>query len=714
MSATLNKKVKILLIILGVIGGILILFNLLLKLIPFKELKDFENQQNSTQFYSKEGELLYVMPLEEGLRREVIPLSQIPLEVQKIFIDTEDGSFYHHPGIDIFAIIRAAFQNKTEGRTVSGASTMTMQLARMVIPRKDFNVTISQKFTECINALRIEAKLSKKRILELYLNNVPFGFQVEGVVSAAKYFYGKDISLLSPEEVEKLAYVPRRPSLYGPKIKQASFKYPDLCPHYVRFFIEQWKVENPETKIPDRVELSINILLNSLIQSELQNQVAIYKNDARLNNGAAVVIENKTGNIIGWIGNVDFEDLENGQVDGVKSLHQAGSSMKPFLYALALEKGFSPDTILADIPMDFGGEQVYVPMNFNNRYNGPVRFRVCLASSLNIPAVNLLYQLGIDQYMSKLYECGFDSLRNTRSSTGLSLALGSNEVTLYELVKAFSVFANDGLVNGNRVYSEDTARLICSILSDRKAQSLGFGNAKVFQTSYPCLFKTGTANQFQDIVALASTNQYTIGVWMGNLNGDTVLRKTGSSIPAEICRNAMDFLMKDQKIEKFPEPKNFTKKKICILSGMAPGKDCTAVGEEYIHNRLLDQQQVCNWHYSENGFSKIKYPSEYQHWASSHNMAGRGYDNFSRQKLSFLYPTDGATFIYDNSLPKDVQILNIMAFGGLIEKAKLKIDGKEIPKDSHRMLWKNPLEKGRHVIEISDGIDKEQRIYFVR
>ncbi|MBQ5876455.1 MAG: penicillin-binding protein 1C, partial [Treponema sp.] len=484
--------------------------------------------------------------------------------------------------------------------------------------------------------------------------------------------------------------------------------------------------------IPNKVNLKIDLPLTQLIEKELQQQLEIFS-DSRIQNGAALVIENKTGNIISWVGNSNFENPNSGHVDGVTAKHQSGSSTKPFLYALALQKGINPTTIFADIPKDFGGANVYVPLNFDNRYNGPQRMRVALASSLNIPAVELLYNLGIDSYMEFLLDCGFDSLQGTREKTGLSLALGSNEITLLELVRAFSIFPNDGVLkeiqinqqtkkSNKQVIKTDTARIICDFLSDKAAQSLGFGNAKVFNTEYPSIFKTGTANQYQDIIALAATKEYTVGVWLGNLNGETVIKKTGSSIPALIARNILDYLTLPQLEQldkkeslKFHQPEQYTKTQICTLSGCKPNQNCPSVSLEYVKNQHLKEfvNNECSWHIIKNGRLSINYPSEYQHWVSGQNMTG-----FSTNQLytpiDFSYPTDGATFVFDKSIPKHVQVIRIQAYGGKINQAELFYDGKSQGLATNRFVWQIPLEEGFHSLEIICADETKKIDYLVQ
>ncbi len=680
-----------------------------LRLIPCRKLLSFENKQNSSRFYDTNGILMYIMPLEEGLRREFYPIEEIPDYLSNAFINAEDKNFYHHHGINFSSIARAVIQNRKAGHVISGASTITMQLVRIIWPRTK-KVTVATKTKEAFLALYLEIKYSKKKILELYLNNVPFGQQIEGIGSACRSFFGREPDKISPEQAAELAKIIRRPA--DSSIKK-SYAYPSVCMHFVNYIISSYKKQNKI--IPPTLNLSIDSALTIFSQERIQQKLEEFR-DARIHNGSVFAINNKTGQIIVWAGNASFDDdIHSGQIDGVLVKNQPGSSMKPFLYALALENGFSPNDVLPDIQQDFGGEGVYVPLNFNNRYNGPVRFRVALASSLNIPAVYLLYKVGIKKYMEQLNRLGYESLKGTEDTTGLSLALGSSEVTLYEMVRAFSVFTNDGeLINitwekdcpqkqkMRKVYNSDTARIMCDILTDESARVLGFGHASVFNTPYPAIFKTGTSNQFQNIIALGATTAYTVGVWMGNFEGETVIGQTGSSIPASIVRSLLDELTRRNPsgTSEFKNPRFYSKTKICGLSGMAPDNDCPSVVEEFVKNGTI--LPVCNWHNNINGRVKITYPSEYQHWADSKNFLGSSSDGSMLRgaSLAITYPRNNAHFIYNPSLPMSVQQLTVTAVGGNGTSAELFLDNKSAGLVKNVFSWKIPLTPGEHELYV--------------
>ena len=753
-----NSLLKKFFLILGLIFTLFSVFFLTLRFSPYSALSDFKNRRISTRIFDSQGKLIQIVPCENGIRREFLPLEKIPAFVQSIFIEAEDKKFYSHHGIDFAAILRATFQNASEGRTVSGASTITMQLARIINPHRSRNIFV--KVIESFDALRLEARFSKKEILELYLNSVPFGFNTEGVASATRTFFGRELEQISEEQAACLAVIPRRPTLYNPlsepencaraaselyssvKGKEnalyiedfeqicrnaRSFSYPFEAPHFVRY-LSNLK-DSPIGK-KSEVWTSLFLDLQQAAEDMLSRAVFEYSSN-RLSNGAILVLDTQTGAILAWVGSSNFFDDEHkGQVDGVLSCQQPGSSMKPFLYALALENGFLPASVLPDIPMDFGFENLYVPQNFNNRFNGPVRFRVALASSLNIPAVWLLNEIGIEKYKKRLNSLGFNSLKE--QDTGLSLALGGAEVSIFEMTQAFSVFARDGRFiplwaiddfdsdpastkdksqfpdseKSIQVFDTNTARIICDILSDKDARALGFGYNQTFQTPFPSMFKTGTANQYQNITALGATPRYTVGVWMGNFSGETVIGKTGSSIPAKIARDIL-VMLQGNKGEDFKKPAQFKKVRICSLSGKEACENCPDTVKEYVPIGEKSQEQ-CDWH-TKNGTS---YPAEYATWFHLKNRSGIVDDKGSPLKI--ISPRNGSTFYYDQSIRKDQQKLVVEASGGSEETARFFVNGRFFCESRRPFIAQVPIERGEEKISVQCGEESSEIVILVK
>ena len=718
----------------------LFLFPVVFRLLPFPELSKFMAQEYSCRIYDRRGELVQVTALSGGGRREFTPIKQIPKELQKAFINQEDKRFYFHHGVDWLAILRAITQNRRADKIVRGGSTITMQIAKSINPDKSH--TIKRKLKDVFYSYRIEAKLSKQKILELYLNSIYFGSNSYGITSAARTYFGSDLKNLSSGQIEILSYIPRNPTYYNPVEHKKRFqdiseqaghaaanaryyKYPYNLPHFVNYITSEYQKNNQP--LPYELYTTIDLEISELAENFLREALE-QAQGSRITNGSLLLLNNSDGSVITWLGNGDFFDNENsGQIDGVLVTNQPGSSMKPFLYALGIENNIlEPSTVLADVPSQFGNDKLYIPENFNNRFNGPVRMRIALASSLNVPAVDTLNKIGVPAYLEKLYQLGFDSLKKNDSGikADLGLALGAGEVSLYELVPAFSVFVRDGVYlplqytktnspkESKQIYSSDTARLLCSILSDKTARSLGFGYTQTFQTDYPSIFKTGTSNQYQDIVALGATKNFTIGVWMGNFSGNTVMGKTGSSLPAWVAKNVLDKLEggRDPAELSFPEPEHWHKERICSVSGMKAGENCRSVVSEYIKDDT--QLSTCNWHTLIDNEVQVIYPPEYQQWFRMRKVSGLV--EYSQSKLSFITPKDNALFFY-SSLNEQTQAIPFEVIGGSEPTLDVYYDEKKAFQNLERpFIFSLPVERGNHTCRIICGTESNEISFTVK
>ena len=728
------------------LAAIIILFlivglYLFLRFSPYPAFEIFKQQNYSTSIYDCNGQLVQVLPVDDGLRREWTPLKKIPSEVKKIFINAEDKRFYFHWGVDYGAIAKAALQNAKAKRIVRGGSTITMQLVKIISPSAGSR-TFSKKLSDIFNAYRLEARLTKNQILELYLNSVPFGMNCAGVTSAARSFYGTELSKLSTDQVKCLSVIPRRPVAYNPiqnpkacadcagvPLEAAAsaylYEYPFYMPHYVNYLKKQAIDKNG--KLPHTLKLKANLQLQHYAEKYLRTALE-QSYSSRISNGAVLVIDNSDCSVLAWIGNGNWYDSQNGgQLDGVLINNQPGSSMKPFLYALGIETTdtdgtpeYYPSKIMADIPTEFGSSKLYIPANFNNRFNGPVRLRVALASSLNIPAVSLLNDIGVNQYLDFLYDLGFDSLRENGKQADLGLSLGAGEVNLAELVPAFSMFVRDGKYlpleysgkSEKQIISSDTARIICSILSDKDSRALGFGYTQTFQTDYPSIFKTGTANQYQNIVALGATKRYTVGVWMGNFSGETVVGKTGSSLPAWVAKNVLDNLEKNTPARDntgFEEPEHWKKIRICSLSGMPASQDCPATVYDYVKDGMKLKQ--CQWHQRKGDEILIRYPPEYQTWILDNKISAQ--INYNSAPLKILTPQDNAIFYYSN-LNSDFQAIPVQVSGGYENTLYVIYDETEYAALSRPFTFSLPVEKGQHTVHFTCGSETAAITYQVK
>ncbi|MBU8913451.1 MAG: penicillin-binding protein 1C [Spirochaetales bacterium] len=713
----------------------------ILAVTPDPALDRFQSRPYSLTITDRNAVPLRTLPLADGLWREYAALGALPSLLVTIFREAEDERFYAHPGVDPLSLVRALVQNARAGQIVSGGSTITMQLARLIKPHSG---GFGGKVSEALYAVRLEAKLSKRKILELWLNSIPFGSQSEGVASAAQRIFDVDVTELSAEQILLLAVIPRRPARYDPRgnpglaadaalqlasrigvevgtsaVSAAAAKAaapgpaatvagpgsPLEAPHFVRYVASQFSDERLARGTPVRTTLDLDI--QRALEAAIRARIAT-ADRYRIGNGAGIVIDNQTGEILAYVGSADFSDDErSGQIDGVRIARQPGSTLKPFLYALALETGFSAATILPDIPTEFGSQEIYVPENFNRRFNGPVRLRTALASSLNVPAVYTIERLGVANFANYLLELGFTSLEDQMNSVGTGLALGNAEVTLAELARAFTIFVRDGslpelrwdlqvdsdAVGARRVMSESTAGIIRSILSDQLARVPGFGTRSVLDTSFEAMFKTGTSSQFNNIWALGSTSRMTIAIWMGNFGGETVIGAPGSSLPAAAAIEVLGLFADPG--SKLPDPHGVQEIDICATSGLQATEHCPAVLPEIF--AIGEEPEWCSWH---TGLSApVRYPPEYQSWAIERDHfieAGSSAPSSptgSPTSLRIVRPADGAVFYVDPTIASESQAVRVEVVSGS-GPIQLYVDEAFLAEGESPLLVMLPLRSG--------------------
>ncbi len=726
----------------AILPGIIILLSVL-SARPFPELDDFLGRDYSKTILDRKGELISITTLDEGLLRLYLPLEEYPRSLVDIVLGSEDRRFYIHPGVDPFALLRSGILNIRARSVVSGGSTISMQLAGMIKPR---GRSLYGKLKECTDALRLEYRLGKRRILELYLNSVPFGFQTEGYASGARRFFGRNIDELTQAEMAVLVIIPRNPSYYNPyrypeRIAQrgagltqqggnpffeeemvqalkgmSRTPLPSGAPHFTRFLFSTYGGFPGGDQV---IRTTLDGTLNDSITHRLNYYLKQYTS-SRITNGAVLLLENRTGGILAYVGSGDFYDRKAGQIDGVQVRNQPGSCLKPFLYALAMENGFRPNTILPDIPTEFGGEEVYVPLNFDNRFHGPLRLRVALASSLNVPAVYTLQRLSVRKFTGFLEDLGFRSVGEQKNSPGVGLALGNVEVSLFELVQAFSLFPGRGIpVQATPLLREShedrqrrplispySADIICDILSDPASRTLAFGAGETFRTPVPMMFKTGTSNQYQNIWALAATPAFTMGVWMGNHSGDTVVGRTGSSVPALLAKEILAELQ--VRAEPFPGPAGSKEVEICTVSGQAAGPWCESTTREFLP--VQEQVVPCTFHRFDGERDITVLPEEYRAWVE--RRQGRESSSFSPvpgNGLHIVYPVDGAVFVRDPGQDPGDQAVRIEAAGADPDgELSVVINGRLKTSVAYPFVYYFPLETGEwHITILGTGDSAE-------
>ena len=567
----------------------------------------------SVRVLSRDGELLREVRTDDGARARPLAASEYPQRVRDAVLAAEDRRFYSHPGVDVLAVGRAFVADVAHRRVVSGASTLTMQLARTVRPHRR---NLWGKITEAALALRIEMHLPKERILTEYLNRVSYGPNLRGFGAASQAYFAEPPAALSVAQTALIAGLPRGPSIYDVT------RHPDLArqrrdrvlsrmrddgmidddalrraqdeplvtvaahlvrpafgaPHFVRALLQgQLAHEQPalaETLAAAKQKPGALAEIETTLDPELQRatEAAVGRavhalEGSHVTAGAAIVVDNATGDVLAYVGSPDFFDEEAlGQNDGVTALRQPGSALKPFVYAEAMESlGYTPATLLPDvelhIPLPGGGD--YVPHDYDTRTRGPVRLREALGNSLNVPAVYTLYQLGTARVLDRYHAMGFASLGETAETYGPALALGDGEVTLVEIARAYATLARGGEarplrfvshVSGTeladfapgpltRVLSERTALVLGDILSDKGARLSAFGDQNALELDFDVAAKTGTSKGYRDNVAVGFTRAVTVAAWAGNFDGSPMRDVSGIAGAGPIFHAVMEAAM---------------------------------------------------------------------------------------------------------------------------------------------------------------------------
>lgn len=697
-------------------------------LVPYQGQPALDGLQFSPVIVDRDGVELQVLPLKGGLRRVFRPLAQLPPDLVRIVLAAEDRRFWLHPGVDPWALVRAWLQNTQAGETVSGASTVSMQLARLLVPRPR---TAVSKLIEAWEALQLEARLGKDGVLELYLNLVPFGRNAEGFPAAARVFYGHDLADLTPAALASLAVVPRSPRAYDPFDRAAAHAaararlaagfgpadlpgevppaldpgragiWPFRTPHYVR-----WLTQRPGVFGDGRAPVATAI--EPRLQGFLENLVARSVAEARsrrITNAAAYFLRPETMEVAAWVGSSDFgAEADQGQIDGVTMLRQPGSTLKPFLYALALEGGLTASTVLPDVPTDFGGAEVYTPANFNDQFNGPVRLRQALASSLNVPAVHTLQRIGVRPFTEFLIRAGFHSLEGQQGRLGLGLALGNAEVSLKELVEGYGLFLHRGTPKPGvpGLLDPRVADLVRDILTRHPDRVLAFGRAGNTRLSFEGALKTGTSNQFNNLWAVGFTPELLGGVWMGDFSGRTAIGTADSGFPAAIVARTLEAFGSGR---LFPPVRDLERHPVCSLSGLAAGPFCDHVFDEWFLPGTAPKG--CDWH----GADGVSFPQEYRSWLAKYRYRQGG---FLEGPVQILRPRDGAVFFLDPTLPAAGQQLAVEATGN--GRAEVLVDGRIVGTGRFPLrIWVS-LAPGTHRLTVrgSEEAGEESIRYEVR
>lgn len=586
-----------------------ILFIILDKLFPFQIPQSY-----SKMIKASNGEVLHAFLSDDEQWRMFTHLDEMSSDLKKIFIFKEDKLFYYHCGINPLAIGRAAYHNFINDKRTSGASTITMQVARMLEPKER---NFGNKLWEAFRALQLEWHFTKDEILQLYINKVPYGSNIQGVKAASLLYFDKSPEQLSLAEVVTLAIIPNRPSslVLGKnndkivsernkwlnKIQQANLysdetiedayiepltakrlSVPRLLPQL------SWKLVN---QYADSVEINLTIDFDTQYKvSELTRNYVLQQKKYNIHNASVLVVDNETMELKAYVGSADFYDFENGgQVDGNQAVRSPGSALKPFVFALAFDQGIvTPRTMIADVPVNYEG---YMPENYDLTYNGNVTAADALRKSLNIPAVKLLNDVGVYQMIEKLYATGQLTLWNQKRNLGLSLILGGCGVKPVEMAASYAMLANKGLAQNIRFLKNDKSKYATQVFSPQAVQMVTNIMAELNRDDFPSIYnysidipniawKTGTSYGRRDAWSVGYNDRYTVCVWLGNFSGEGVPDLSGANTATPLLFQIFNSIDKKSKQSKAID---LNHRLVCAESGKIPNTFCTNYRmDEYI------------------------------------------------------------------------------------------------------------------------------------
>ena len=641
---------------------------------------------------------------------DLVPLESVPTLLQKAFVTAEDQHFYEDHGVDWPARFAALALDLRELAPIRGASSITEQVARMIHPRPR---NLWSRWLEGFEAGRLDARFSKQRILEFYLNQVPYAERRRGVVQAAHLYFDRGLDTLSPGEMLALAVLVRSPTgmdlRHNPararraqeQLADRLAERGDLTPaerrelhdhpwtlneappapdagHFVKHVLNASPAGT--TRIPTTLDPNVQLSAQKILDGALRDLAKRHVHD-----GAVLVIDHRRNEILGWVvgRGAGSRGDDGAGVDGYDTVltpRQPGSTMKPLLYALALEKGWTAATLIddAELSESVGGGQ-HTFHNYSHRHYGPLRLREALGNSLNIPAVKTLKFVGQDAFLERLHSIGIVSLNQHPEFYGDGLALGNGEVSLYEMAQAYTVLARQGryqpltwVANDpapraeSRAFTPAIATLIGNILADPDARMREFGRGLQFPVE--TAIKTGTSTDYRDAWAIAFDYQHTVAVWMGNLDGTAMDGVTGAVGPAMVLRTLFSELNRDQETKPLMLSRDLVLAKICRQDGLLADEHCDSATEWFVPGTMP---------------------------ASAGPEAARS----AAPPLRLLQPTAGLQLAHDPRIPAEFEALpmQVSVVPGL-QRVDWYIDGKLTAStpDAH-YAW--PLQRGTHSVK---------------
>jgi penicillin-binding protein 1C len=749
---------------LKVIFGV-VLIGVVVRSLPYLapiSVADLQQQDSAIEFSDRNGLPLGTILTLNQEHTAVVELDEISPDFIHAMIAAEDQRFYQHGALDGRALVRALLEAGQAREIVSGASTITMQLARMLEPNPR---TLANKFKEIWLSWRLTAGMSRDQILAAYINRLPMGGNVYGVEAAARVYYGTTARDLNLAQASLLAALPNDPTDLNPYSRWLSLKERQryvldrmvedgyisttaaeraaqeaialqppqqgiiAAPHFLFWLANQL----PSDHSP-HIRTTLDRSLQRFAEAQV-NQVIRALAPHQVRHAAVLVIDNHSGDVLAYVGSPNyFDETHLGRNDGVHALRQPGSALKPFLYQLALERHvIQPNTILADVPTYYPipGAKLYQPTDYSETFQGPVRVRLALANSLNVPAVRVLERLGVAPFLDYLHQLGFEHLDQPAEHYGLGLALGSGEVSLWELAHAYVTLARQGdaiaLVCQSsgavcRSASQPSAiaaespswALMADMLSDRHARAQSFGVDSVLNLPFAAAVKTGTSSDFRDTWTVGFTTDYTVATWVGNFDGSPMQQISGVTGAAPLWNRLMLRLHQHQTPRPLPAPAGLVQRPICAVTGRSPTPDCPTVVEEFLppdHNLTAGQSSPDNSQPESAEPVSWQLPDDYNEWLamqSSDSLRG------SVEAIRLVAPQAGAYFVIgDASENPNLQAIQTIEFklaanpDGAVE---WWLNGEKLATQSGRSLFWNPT-PGQWTLEVTQG-EKRDRVEF--
>jgi penicillin-binding protein 1C len=624
----------------------------------------------STTVVDRHGEVLYEARSSAGTRGLRISPDDVPPVLAEATIAAEDRRFSRHPGIDPLAVLRALARNVRAMGVVEGASTITQQVAKLLLDGTASSPRtrgIAAKLREAVVAIRLEHRLSKRQILSLYLTLAPYGNQVVGAGRASEIYFGVPPSMLTLAQAAFLAGLPHRPSAYSPyregerglerqrlildrmerqgritteqgrRARSERLRFEPVPTEFVAPHFVAMVLASRGAPVHGRVETTLDARLQGDVVGILRSQRSDLERHGA-HNVAVVVMENATGTWLAWEGSGRYFDHGNGgTINGAVALRQPGSALKPFTYALGFEAGLTPATILPDIPSTYPTATagvLYSPRNYDGEFHGPLRVRQALAGSQNVPAVALASRIGVPDVLRFLKSVGITTLDRTAAHYGLGLTLGNAEVKLADLVGAYATLARGGIwiepraTRGSdapvsrRVMSPRAAYWVTNVLADPEARAYVFGRGGSLEFPFPVAVKTGTSQAYHDNWTIGYTREVTVGVWVGNFDRRPLVGSSGVTGAGPIFHAVMLAAQKhvqgrdDAAAEIVDPPADLVQGEICELSGMRTGPACPRRRREWLPSTPLP----CSWHHTSDEGLLTLWPDEYRQWAAARGL----------------------------------------------------------------------------------------------